>query len=450
MQQLAHFCRQQSEDAIIITGGGFPSAAYSEVLEHCPSIDAVCMGEGEIPLTDLINASSRSALLESHTSWITRQGLVDNQQPQHDFVQDLDEIPMLDYSLINLDDYNSRSIDKRNADVVKREMAIHTSRGCPFKCVFCSNPSIHGRDVRAMSVERCIEEVKIMKERHGMTVLLIEDDHFFFDKDRAKKLLVGFSSLDIRIEFPNGVAVYAIDEEIAELFKQAGVTTVALAVESGSDYVLNKIIKKPLRTKLIPKVVQALKDYGIQAHVFIVIGLPGEMDEHRQETLDMLLQNDFDWAHVFCAAPILGSRLYDICVTNDYLEQTDLSSYVTSNPVIKAPGVDPDAIKNTAYQMNLIVNFVNNANMRNGNYQTALKYFKNVIDKYPTHAFGQFYYGKALKACGDVDAATQSHKLFQSIIEQDDWWYKQSVKHGLIHKQLNSVEQQDSIFEAQL
>ena len=64
-------------------------------------------------------------------------------------------------------------------------MAIHVARLPVPLCVFCSNPSLHGHDMRTMSIERVVSDVR-MKEELGMTVLLLEDDHFFNDKDHAE------------------------------------------------------------------------------------------------------------------------------------------------------------------------------------------------------------------------------------------------------------------------
>ncbi len=431
---VARVVRENAPEALIVAGGGLPSAAYQQVLEMCPAVDAICKGEGEIPLRDLVDAEDRVALLEGHASWITRRGVAAGKIPGHTFVQDLDEIPMLEYGALNLDDYNSRSIDKRFTGQKKREMAIHTSRGCPFKCVFCSNPSLHGHQVRAMSVERVAAEVRRMKEEWGMTVLLIEDDHFFYDKARAKAVLRALVEMNVRIEFPNGVAVYAIDEEVAELFSQAGVSTVALAVESGSDYVLNKIIKKPLKTIMVKDKVKMLREHGVQSHVFIVLGLPGELDEHRQQTLDLLLDVGFDWAHIFCAVPIFGSRLHEICVDKGYIEETNFLDHVNTKSVIRAPGVDPDEIERTAYQMNLMANFVHNFNLKAGNYETARRYFENVVNKYPAHAFGHYALAQAYEGLGRANDAVESRRKFDEILAADDWWREQSEKYGLSPK----------------
>ena len=160
------------------------------MLEGCPALDAICKGEGELPLRDLLDADDPWEVIRTHRSWIARDELAKNKVPQHTFVENLDDIAPFDYKSINLDFYNNRSIDKQHAGKPKREMAIHTSRGCPFLCVFCSNPSLHGRDVRTMSIERVVSDVRRMKEEFGMTVLLLEDDHFFNDKDRAKQIFL--------------------------------------------------------------------------------------------------------------------------------------------------------------------------------------------------------------------------------------------------------------------
>ncbi|SMC94179.1 radical SAM protein [Rhizobium sp. RU36D] len=422
IQSLVATVKAFDRDILTIAGGGLPSAAYKMMLERCPDLDAICKGEGEQPLKALIDAPDRTVVLADHKAWVTREGVARGKVPAHDFIDDLDDIPQLNYEILDLDNYNSRSIDKRYAGEQRREMAIHTSRGCPFLCVFCSNPSLHGRTVRFMSIERVVEDVRRMRDEFGMTVLMVEDDHFFQDKERAKRLLAALAELDVRLEFPNGVAVYAIDEEVAELFSRAGVSAVALAVESGSDHVLNNIIKKPLKKKLIRPAVEALRKFDVRSHVFIVAGLPGEEDEHRQETLEMLLDNGFDWIHVYLAIPIYGSRLYEICVEKGYIQSTDNDDFVATKTVLNIPGQDPKKLEAYAYETQLRVNFIENYNMRIGRYDVAIHYMKNVCDKYPDHALGQLYLARCYAATGEqklaIDHATKALEIF----ERDAYW----------------------------
>jgi radical SAM superfamily enzyme YgiQ (UPF0313 family) len=431
IQSLAAAVKDFDPGMLTIAGGGLPSAAFKLMLEKCPAIDAICKGEGELPLKELIDSDDPQEVIRSHRSWVDRASAAKGKQPGHSFIDNLDDIPQMNYAMVDLNDYNNRGIDKRYVDMPKREMAIHTSRGCPFLCVFCSNPSLHGRDVRFMSIDRIIRDVTRMRDEFGMTVLLVEDDHFFHDKERAKTLLRELAALGIRLEFPNGVAVYAIDEEVAELFAKAGVSAVALAVESGSDHVLNNIIKKPLKKKLIRPAVEALRKFNVRSHVFIVTGLPGEQDEHRAETLEMLIENGFDWVHVYLAIPIFGSRLYDICVENGYIENTNADNFVATKSVIRAPGVDPVKLEAYAYEAQLRVNFINNYNMKIGRFDVAIDYMKNVVQKYPDHAFGHLYIARCYDGIGEAELAAHHAGRALDILERDAWWRDLALRYNV-------------------
>lgn len=406
----------------IVAGGGLPSAAFDMVLDKCPSIDAVCKGEGETALLELLKSENLGRTVSSFPSLVGRD--CKTKIPTHNFIENLDDIPMLDYSIVGLDSYNSRSIDKRySKDGSKREMSIHTSRGCPFSCVFCSNPSLHGKQMRYMSVERVKCEVKRMRDQFGMNVLLVEDDHFFSDRSRAKTIFRDLIELGVRVEFPNGVLVSAIDDETALLMSSAGVSAVALAVESGSEFVLNKIIKKPLHLKKVQPAVDALRKYGVKSHVFIVMGLPGELDSHREETRNMLLHTGFDWAHIYCAIPIFGSRLYDICVENGYISDSSSENFVATKSVIRAPGVNPDELSKYVYETQLLVNFLRNCNLENNREESALPYFQNVVEKYPDHVLGLTRTHIALKRL-NRDHDLQSNLLQRAkdaLISSADW-----------------------------
>ena len=276
-----------------------------------------------------------------------------------------------------------------------------------------------------MSVEKVIQDVAKMKNDYGATVLLIEDDNFLADKQRAKEILRELEKFQLRIEFPNGLAVYGVDDDIGQLLKSAGVSVVSLAIESGSDHVLKNIIDKPLRVEMINEKVQILRDNGILVHAFIVIGLPGEMDEHRQETIDMLKGVGVDWVHIAIAIPIVGSRLYDICVENDYLVNTDFKNHIISKANIQAPGVDPSQIEEIAYKMNLLINFVNNYNMTHGQFERAAQYFKKVAEKYPEHAFAHYYLAKAYEGMNSENELIKKHlSAYNACINNDENWRK--------------------------
>lgn len=433
LEELTSTIKKAHTPPLCVVGGGLASNLYQSVLNDFPLIDGVCFAEGEIPLLDLIDSDDFHRLLNEHRSWITKKTVKEGKIPEPSYVENLDDVPMFDYKLIDLNHYNGRSLDKRYCNQSnKRELAIHTSRGCPFNCVFCANSSVHGKKIRYMSEGRVISEVDHMIKDFGMNVLLIEDDHFLSNKKRAIRILTEFIRRKIRIEFPNGIAVYAIDDEIGRLLKEAGVTTVQLAVESCSNYVLKEIIDKPHNVSQIERAKEILQKNGILVHAFIVLGLPGEMDEHRKESLENIKRIGFDWVYFFIAAPIVGSRLYKICVENNYLVEQNFKNHIVSKGSIKAPGVDPSEIEKTAYLMNLDVNFINNFNVASGFFDRALSYFVHIAEKYPKHAFAHYVLANIYKEKNENDLAKTHHDTFIDIINKDMEWKSYADKFDLL------------------
>ena len=434
IESILSVVKSGDELPVTVIGGGLASNLFDKILNDFPLLDGVCYGEGEIPMTDLINSDNYIECMNTHRSWVTAESLQDEKTPAASYVENLDDIPIFMYELIDINEYNSRSVDVCNkGNELRRELSIHTSRGCPFKCVYCANISLHGNRIRYMSIERVVGEVDVMIKEFDMNTLLIEDDHFLGNKKRAASILKELTKRNINIEFPNGLAVYAIDEDISLLLRKAGVRTVNLAVESGSDFVLKNLINKPLRKNQIKRAVDILRKNGVRSHAFIVLGIPGEMDEHRAETIIMIKETGFDWVHFFIAIPIAGSRLYDLCIDNNYLVEKDFRNHIISKGAIRAPGVDPEEIVRISYTMNLEVNFIFNYNLVSQNYEIAISYFKNIMQKYPEHAFVYYALSECYKLSGkDINLAKKYASNFQKIINSDPEWRFYAEHFGLL------------------
>jgi len=378
-------------NTIVFVGGGLATNLYKELFDEFPDIDAICFGEGEIPVKKLLDFDvSIEELHKISPAWITKNSFARGCVPKHDMIEDIDDIPLIDYSYIDFEKYNGRSYIDKDPKSNKIELSIHTSRGCPFNCVFCANSSVHGKRVRMMSFKRVAETIRHYRDKYGVTILMVEDDHFLYNKKRALEILKYIRNNKINVEFPNGIAVYKIDNDIAKALADAKVRVITLAIESGSDYVLKQLIDKPLTVKKIKEVVGILKQYDIRIHAFIVIGLPGESDEDRKETLETVIELGVDWVYVFIAIPIVGSRLYTLCDEKGYLINRDYGNHFVANGNIRAPGVEPEDIEEYAYYMNTIINFIFNSNFLNRKYDVAEEYFLNVIRSYPEQAIAHY------------------------------------------------------------
>lgn len=423
-----------NKEIIVVAGGACIMAYYKQMLLECSSIDAICYSEGEIPVFQLLEAEDMYETLETHISFLTKKGLLNGKKPIPLFVENLDDIPLIDFSLIDISNYITRYTVFRPKEIPNEVcLPITTTRGCPYNCSFCIAGDLHGKKVRKTSAKRIIADVKEMKDKYGMNVLSIEDDQSLIDKVRAKEMLRGFAELDIELWMIGGFTVSLIDNETIGLLKKAGLQVATLPIESGSPYILHEIIDKPIKLEMVPDVVKSLKKEGILCHANIIIGFPGEKEEHRQESLNLIKNSAIDWCYIFCATALKGSRLYDECVEKGYidLKQLNIDGYCASN--INTPDFTAEEMTKKAYLMNLELNFVNNNNFLTGDYKTAILYFNHVAKKYPNHAFSHYYLAKSYEKLDDCQDKVKFHSdRFYEIINILNEWKEHSEYFNLI------------------
>lgn len=409
--------------AFLFAGGACTTSFYKELLLDNGELDAICFSEGETPILQLLEGPDFQEVVDRKDSFITRTKLQGSFVPKPDFIDDLDEIPLVDFNLLDMSKYgihrHSYRPDKTENDIC---LPIHTTRGCPFNCVFCIASSLHGKKVRKMSVERVIRDVQIMKEEYGMNVLSIEDDQFLIDRDRTLKILKGLAEEHISIRAESGLTISYVDEEIAEWLKKAGMEVVYLAIESGSDYVLKEIIDKPINIQDVKTAVKNCRKQDIIIHCFLVIGFPGERESDRQETIDMIIELGIDWSYITCATPVRGSRLYDICLDKGYIDANSLNENAYYVSIINTPEFTSDEITRRAYLMNLELNFMNNHRMKIGDYHLAIGYFSDILSKYPDHAFAQYFAAKAHREIGEMEKYRYHRNEYCKIVNQSREW----------------------------
>ena len=423
-------------DVLLVVGGNVSTNCHNELFKYNPHVDAACFSEGEIPMLDLVDAADHQALLASHPAWITRDKHANGFHAHAVYVENLDDIPALDFSLLDLDRYDTRCRNNNpfhNDGRGGRRLPFISSRGCPFKCVFCAAGSLSGTKMRYMSPKRFLEDVRAAVERFGLTKIVINDDQALLRKDRMKEILAGLAQMKLILEFPSGLNVKFIDPELARLFKAAGLEIANLAIESGSERVLKEIIVKPMKVKDVRPAVDMLRANGLLVHGFFIFGFLGETEEDRQATVDLIKDAGIDWANVYAVAPIRGSRLYDICVEKGFI--TDDSDILTTNiyqSSIRTCDMDPEDLTRYVYRVNLDVNFIHNHRLLNGDYDIAIGYFSNVVNNHPDHALAHHSLARAYEMKGDDPERTAEHRRrFEAIVQADPEWAARAREFGL-------------------
>ncbi len=400
-------------NALIVMGGAATRGLHKEILDDQPHIHAICFGEGELPFLKLIT-------LEPSTAWVSRDTLRDGTVPAPELIHNLDEVIDLDYSFLDIGDYQ---MQESFSPFIRREgkqFFVITSRGCCFSCDFCMNSLNPDKTIRYASVEKVITHIKHLVDKYGMTVLTFYDDQILYNKKRAKELFRQLAQFNLRIDCPNGLSVAFIDDELAGLMRNAGMDTVKLAIESGSPYVLKELMHKPVKVGMIKPVVDILHKHGFWVQGYFVTGMPGETDGHRKETLTVIKDAGIDWSGFCPAMPFRGSKLYTDCVEKGYIKELRLGELNTGDYTIRVPGIDPGYIARQTYLMNLDVNFVNNRQMKTGEYEMAIEIFRQVLERYPDHAIAYW----CMAVC--------AKELFLKKVKQSREWEEYAGLCGLI------------------
>lgn len=419
LKPLTSFLKEKYRESMIVCGGHVASSLYGRIYEDDLQIDAVAFGEGEIPFLELVNAvlsGKQKEYLYSSPCWITKEKIKSEPgfTPQNKVIVDLDEIPAFDLSVFLFPEayfYSTKYFFVIETQEDKKEMFIFSTRGCPYDCVFCASQNVHGKKVRYYSVERIKKDILYYNKQYNITRFVFYDDHFLIKKNRAIEILDYISQQNLTAEIPTP-AFFSIDKDIASAMKRAGIREVNITIESGNEDTLKNIMHKPSNLKKANEAVSQLHKEGIIAVSNILIGLPGETKEAIENGLEYLLTTSIDWFQCFVVAPLPGSELYKNCVENNYLvTDNDILSMDYKRCIIKTKDFTPEYIEKKAYEMNLMLNFVNNYDFRIGSYGTALMLFERVINSViDTHAFAYYFAAKCCQKMG----LDEKYKIYRS------------------------------------
>ncbi len=342
--------------SVPIVVGGAHASALPEVTCSNPSVDFVIQGEGErlLPLLAHRLTESRSRDPLPGLYWKDGDG-VRGLPPQ--WIEDLDSLPPPAYYLLDMEAYFRINCLHGESAPGLRAMPFVTSRGCPGKCVFCSIHPVWGRRFRPHSVDYVLERIAGLVSFHGVNHLLIEDDNFSFDPQRAKRILAAIADRHPQLTWssPNGLSASTLDGELISLIKRSGCSRLTLAVESGDQETLFAIIGKPLRLSKVSEVVQACRINGLSTTAFFVIGLPGETRDALRKSMAFAARLPVDSLNVMFATPYPGTALHALCGDRGFLESPFAWSRLTTQECqIRTPCFDGKYLKKLARRALLV------------------------------------------------------------------------------------------------
>ncbi len=319
----------KAHGAITILGGPHLTLMpHESMLQN--AVDLVVRGEGEQTLIEVLaaleqdggtNGAPDSPALFSEKSmghilglsWRDEAGKI-RHNPDRPLIEDLDAIPFPAHHLFKIERYTNLNPLTDGLDPNARAYTIVTSRGCPYKCIYCSKP-ITGDTWRARSVENVIAEWRWLVEDLGATEIGVTDDIWNLDLQRAKELcqaLIDNHLNHVPWVTIHGMKVNSTDPELFRLMKAAGCKRVGFGIENGDDEILRKVIKKGQTVEMVRNAIQWAKEAKLQTMGFFIYGMPGETEETMEKTTRLALELDPDLAHFLMATPYPGTEMWNI------------------------------------------------------------------------------------------------------------------------------------------
>lgn len=313
----------KARGAITILGGPHLTLEPDESMQK-PEVDLVVRGEGEDAIVEIMRVLGQVASRQSSVhspqlrdilglSWRDADGKI-----QHNFDRplrsDLDNIPLPAYHLFKIERYTNLQPLTDGLDPHARAYTIVTSRGCPYKCTYCSKP-ITGDTWRGRSVENVVKEWRMLVKDLRATEIGVTDDIWNLDLKRAKELcraLIDEKLNTVPWVTIHGMKVNHTDLELFELMKKAGCKRAGFGVESGDEYILKRVVKKSQTLEQVRAAFKYAKAAGLQTMGFFIYGMPGESEETMEKTTRLALELDPDLANFMIAAPFPGTELWKL------------------------------------------------------------------------------------------------------------------------------------------
>lgn len=305
----------------VILGGNHASFMHRDIMVKEDSIDFILAGEADYTFTEFIEKffGGEDYCQVSGLSW--RNGSQIHANPASSFIKDLDKLPFPAWHLFNMEKYFTIGMPHNPFVKSGRVGCVITSRGCPQRCYFCSSSDYFGHAFRAMSSGRVIEMVHYLVDKFAIEELQIMDDTFTTNYKRVVDICEGIKHLKLRISLPNAIrADLPINREkrlrMFKSMRDAGVEQFGISVEHGDQEFLNKVIGKKLDLQEVIATCDLAHEAGILVHANFMMGFPFENAINRQRTIEYAKKLDADSFSVSLAAPLPGTRMWDIVEKN--------------------------------------------------------------------------------------------------------------------------------------
>ncbi len=312
----------------IAVGGHHVTQIKENALRESDAIDAVLLGEAEFAMENLANALEQKKSLLGMTGVIVRDVSSFSIGPPAPRLENLDDIPFPARHLVNIHEYVPALEQYKRLPVTN----MITTRGCPYKCIFCSsgNTKAYYR-----SPGNVLEEMKILVNEYKVRDITFWDDTFTLNKKRVLELMELIKKEKMDLVWCCNSRVNTIDRELLEKMSAAGCWKMFFGVESMNQKQLNTL-KKGVLVPQIHAAIKGCKEFGIESECSFIFGTPGETYQEGLDTIREIKKLNPDYAKFFPMTPLPGTEFDSIAAATGRIIDPELSKR-TENQMVFVP-----------------------------------------------------------------------------------------------------------------
>lgn len=317
---LAQLTKDVNPAILTIMGGVHASVRPEECLEHC---DIVVRGEGEETFNEIVQDNELGSI--KGISYRKDGVVVHNEAREH--LKNLDVLPFPAHHLFDMEKYRSFL-----------GWGVMGSRGCPYKCIFCSSPQTWG-NTRARSTQSIVDEIELLNSKFGVQRVTFFDDTLNIPQRRATELCdeIVNRGLHRKMSFICQMRVNRqfVSLELFQKMKEANFVRVDFGIESGSERVL-KSIRKSLTPDEARQAIRMARKAGIDRVIgYFMVGNWGETIWDVFKTWRFILSANMEPGFSICT-PFPGTEFYRRMKENGYIgDEPDWANFNMATPIAR-------------------------------------------------------------------------------------------------------------------
>jgi anaerobic magnesium-protoporphyrin IX monomethyl ester cyclase len=334
---------------LTVAGGQHFTATAQDSLAAYPEIDVIVRGEGEITFTDLVNTVANGSPFSTIQGISFRRNGEIIHTPSRPLIVDLNELPYPGYHFVKefVHKYHFRAMSGRQMPYV----LIEGSRGCPHRCMFCSQWCFWQGVWRTKSPQRIADEIDYCFHNYGSRFVWLTDDNFGVGQ-RARTLANKIIQKGIADELMWFTQARCDDiithQDTLPILRKSGLRWVLLGVENARQSTLDAF-RKNITPDDAKQAVKLLQQHDIFAQAMFIIGERQDTVASIAEARAFINELDPDFVVYAILTPFPGTELFNEAKQNGWIEDLNWANYDMVHAIMPTETLSRNEVQQELY-----------------------------------------------------------------------------------------------------